>query len=86
MQLDDIHCAHCQSRAIDHAANIAVERNVIELPLRCMGFALILLGRVMHGLELRLPIQRIRVHYHLGIEAMQIAVIGNHQRVDLDQR
>ena len=86
MQLDDIHRTHGQSCAIDHAANGAIEGHIVELPLGSVGLPLVFLRRIVHRLQLRLTIQRVRVDNHFGVKAMEIPLVGDHQRVHLNQR
>src|SRR5690606_10973734 len=47
MQLDDVHCAHSQTSAVDHTPDVAIERHIVEVELRCMRFARIVLGGVV---------------------------------------
>ena len=58
---------------------------IVELPLGGVGFTLVLLAGVVHLPQPALPIQGITVHANLGVQAVQIALFGNHQRNDFDQ-
>ena len=86
MELDDIHRAHGKASTVNHATNAAIQRHIIEFPLRGMRLSLVLLRRVMHRLQFGLAIQCVGIHNDFGIEAMQIAFIRNDQRIDLNQR
>ena len=86
MQLNDVHGAHRQARAVNHATNVAVQRDVVQFPLRSLRFARIFLRLVAHFAQIRLAEQRVAVSAQLAVEADQIALFGDNQRVDLDQR
>ena len=43
---NDVHGRHCQAGAVDHAAHVAVEFDVIEAVLRGLNFQRILFGNV----------------------------------------
>ena len=45
----------------------------------------ILLVEVAQLHDLGLPIERVAIEVHLGVERHQVAVFGDHQRIDLDQ-
>ena len=44
MKLDDIHRPHCQTGAVYHAADTAIQRDIVELPLRSVRFTLVFLA------------------------------------------
>ena len=46
VKLDDVHGGHGQSGAVDHAADVAVERDVVEVVSGGLDLALVLLGPV----------------------------------------
>ena len=85
MQVDDVHGTHGQTGTVDHAANVAFQGYVVQLELGSVGFARIVLGRIVEGLQLRLTVHGVGVDVDLGIEAMQIAVSLDHQRVHFQQ-
>ena len=85
MQVDDVHGTHGQAGAVDHAADVAFQRDVVQLPLLRMGFTGVVLGRVVHGAQLRLTVQGVAVDVDLGIQAVQVAVFLDHQRVHFQQ-
>ena len=47
-ELDDIHRRHGEARAVDHAADIAIQGYVVEIPLRGPRFAFIFLAGIVH--------------------------------------
>ncbi len=51
-----------------------------------MGLARVILGRVSHVAKLGLAVDRVTVDIDLGIQAVQVAVGLDHQRVHLKQR
>src|SRR5690606_31983974 len=46
VQFDDVHGAHGQASAVDHAADVAIEGHVVEIPLCRVRLALVLLGGI----------------------------------------
>ncbi|MNQ24133.1 hypothetical protein D3C85_373180 [compost metagenome] len=85
MQVDDVHGAHGQAGTVDHATDVAFQGHVVQFELGSVGFARIVLGRIVHGTQLRLAVQGVAVDVDLGIQAMQVAVGLDHQRVDFQQ-
>src|SRR6185436_12457443 len=85
-QLDDVHRRHREAGAVDHAADVAVEVNVIEVELRGFDLERILFAEVAQLLDVGMPIQRVVVEVHLRVERQQIPGRGDDQRVDLEQR
>ena len=86
MQLNDVHGAHRQARTVNHAADVTVQRHVVQLPLSSLRFTRVFLRLVAHFAQIRLAEQRVAVSAQLAVEADQIALGRDHQRVDLDQR
>ena len=86
MQVNDIHGTHGQTGTIDHATDIAVEGNIVELPCRSFSFAGIFLRWIAHGLQVFVTIQGVAIDTQLGIQAMHIAFSGDNQWVNFDQR
>jgi hypothetical protein len=69
--------------AVDHAADRAVERDVGEVVLRGLDLLLVLLRLVAQRHDLGMAVERVRIEGDLGVEAAQLAVGGDDQRVDL---
>src|SRR5690606_27694626 len=80
VQVDDVHGTHGQTGTVDHAADVAVQSHVVQLELGSVGFTRIVLGRVMHGAQLGLAVQGVAVDVDLGVQAVQVAVLLDHQR------
>src|SRR6478609_9126900 len=83
VQLDDVHRRHGETGAVDHAADVAVERHVSEVPLGGLDFLGVLFGLVAQRLDVVVAEQRVAVEGHLGVEDAQVAVLHDDQRVDL---
>ena len=64
----------------------AVELDVVERELRRLDFERRLLGQVAQRLDVGVPVERVVVEIHLGIEREQAAVVGHDERIDLDER
>src|SRR5690606_2501031 len=56
-----------------------------QFELGSMGFTGVVLGRVVHGAQLGLTIQGVGVDVDLGIQAVQVAIGLDDQRVDFQQ-
>ena len=50
-----------------------------------MGFTRVVLGRVVHGAQLGLTVHGVGVDVDLGVQAVQVAVLLDHQRVHFQQ-
>src|SRR5690606_38678222 len=86
VQLDDVHGRHGEAGAVDHAADLAVQLDVVQRPLGGFQLGGVLLVRIAHVLDILVPEQRVVVEVHLGVERDHVAGAGNDQRVDLDDR
>src|SRR5688572_20076265 len=86
IKLDDVHGRHGKAGAVHHAADVAVELDVIEVVLAGLQLRRILLVLVAHLLHVLVAVERVVVEVHLGIERDHVAGTGHHQRVDLDDR
>ncbi len=75
-----------EARAVHHAADLTVELDVVQRVLGGLGLGRILLVEIAQRLELLVPLERVVVEIHLGIERDHLARAGHDQRVDLDQR
>ena len=71
--------------AVDHAGDIAIERNVVQLVLRGGALHFIFLAGIAPGGQLLLAEQRVVLDVDLGVERHQLAVAGHDQRIDFDQ-
>ena len=85
LELDDVHGGHGEAGAVDHAADGAVELHVREPEPRGLHLGGLLLVEVAQRGDVGMAEQRVVLETDLGVEAEQIALLGHHQRVDLDQ-
>ena len=86
IELDDVHRRHGEAGAVHHAADLAVELDVVEVVLGGLELGRILLVLVAQLLDVLVAEQRVVVEVHLGIERDDVARAGDDQRIDLDQR
>src|SRR5262249_35637739 len=68
VELDDVHRRHGEAGAIDHAGNVAVEANVIEVGLGGFDFAGIFLGDVAVSGDVVVAEEGVVVKIQFGIE------------------
>ena len=85
VELDDVHRRHGKARAIDHAADIAVERHIGEVPFGGLDFLGVLFGLVAQGLDVVVPEQRIAIERSPWRREPAGAVVHDDQRIDLEQ-
>src|SRR5690606_27239761 len=85
VQLHDVHGTHGQTYAVHHAADVAIQCDIVQFPLGGQRFTGIILAWVMHFAQFWLTEQCVTVDIYLAVEAVQIAFFGNNQRVDLQQ-
>ena len=86
VELDDVHRGHREAGAVHHAADLAVERDVVEVVFRRLDFLLVFFGLVAQRRDVGMAEQRVVVEADLGVEADQLLVLGDDQRIDLQQR
>src|ERR1700738_406349 len=86
VEFDDVHRRHRQAGAVDHAADVAVKRDVVEIVFRRLDFLGIFLGLVAQRQHFRVAIERVVVERYLGVEHTQVALFGDDQRGDLQHR
>src|SRR5438874_6699313 len=85
-QLDDVHRRHRQAGAVHHAADVAVEMDVIEIELRRFDLERILLAEIAQLLDVWMTIERVVVEGHFRVERNEIARGRDDERVDLEER
>ena len=85
VELDNVHGRHGEAGAIDHAADRAVERDVIEIEFRRLDLLLVLFVQIAQRGDVGVAIERVVVEADLGIEADQLAGFGDDQWIDLEQ-
>src|SRR5690606_7154640 len=86
VQLDDVHGGHGKTGAVDHAGDVAVQRDVVEAVLVGDVFLLVFLRRITHLGQVRVAEHGGVVEVDLGVQHHDAVVGGDDQRVDLDQR
>ena len=86
VELDDVHGRHGEAGAVDHAADLAVELDVVEVVLGGLDLGGVLLLDVAQLLHVLVAEEGVVVEVDLGVEAHDLAGLGHHQRVDLQQR
>src|SRR5215213_3650825 len=82
-QLDDVHRRHREPRAVDHAGDVAVELDVVEVELRRLDLQRLLLVQVAQGVEVRVAEHRVVVEGDLGVEREEAAVLRQEEGVNL---
>ena len=73
VELDDVHGRHGEAGAVDHAADGAVERDVVEIELRGLGLLLVFLVEIAQRDDVGMAVERVVVEADLGVEADQLA-------------
>ena len=68
VELDDVHRRHREAGAVDHAADRAVERDVVEVVLGRLDLLGVLLALVAQRDDVGMAIERVVVERHLGVE------------------
>ena len=86
VELDDVHGGHGEAGAVDHAADLAVELDVVEVVLGGLDLGRVFLVDVAQLGDVLVPEERVVVEVDLGVEAEELAGLGHDQRVDLEQR
>ncbi|EAU64946.1 conserved hypothetical protein [Stigmatella aurantiaca DW4/3-1] len=85
-QLDGVHGGHGQARAVHHAADVAVQRDVGQVELLGLRLAGLLFRQVAVVEQLLVLEERVLVEGHLRVERHHAAVLQDDERVDLHQR
>ena len=85
IELDDVHGRHGEAGAVDHAADGAVERHIVEIVARRLDLLGVLFGRIAQRGDVGMAIERAVVKADLGVEADQRADLGDDERIDFQQ-
>ncbi len=80
---DRVHRAHRQPRTVDDAPDVAVERDVVQVVTARLDLLRVLLVEVAQLRDLALAEQRVVVEPDLAVERNQVAVVGDHEGIDL---
>jgi hypothetical protein len=83
VELDDVHRGHGKARAVDHAADLAVQRDVVQVMLGRGQFLGVLLRLVAQCCDIGMAVDRVAVEAELGVQNLERAGVGHDQRVDL---
>lgn len=67
--------------AVNHTTDVTVQRNVVQFPLCSLCFTRIFLRLVTHFAQIRLAEQCVAISAQFAVEANQIALFGNDQRL-----
>ena len=84
--LDDVHRRHREAGAVDEAADVAVERHVVEARGLRLELDRVLLVRVLEVLPLGVAELGVVVEVDLRVERDDVAALGDDERVDLAER
>ena len=85
-QFDNVHRPHRQSRAVDHAADVPLELDVVQIRLRGLDLERILLVEVAEQLQFGVPFEGVVVKVHFRIERQDPSVLRDHERIDFGKR
>ena len=85
VELDDVHRRHRQARAVDHAADVAVQGDVVEADARAPACPALLLVGVAECGQVRVAEERVVVQVDLRVERDHLPLLRHDQRVDLRQ-
>ena len=84
--LDDVHRGHREAGAVDEAADVAVERDVVQAGRGRLELDRVLLVLVLELGPVLVPELRVIVEVDLRIERDDVAVLEDGERVDLQER
>src|SRR2546423_3416974 len=84
-ELDDVHRRHREARAVDHAGDVAVELDVVEVELRRLDLERLLFVEVAQRVEVRVAEQGVVVKVDLRVEPEEPPVLRQKERVDLHE-
>src|SRR6185437_2993543 len=85
VQLDEVHGRHRESRAVDHARDITVQGNVVELMLTGTALHRVFLAGIAQLRKIRMPEYRVGIDVDLGIERNELAGLRHDEGIHLDQ-
>src|SRR6185437_4582498 len=85
VQLDQIHGRHREARAVDHACDVTVQRDVVELVLAGAALHRIFLGRIAKLCQIRMPEYCVGIDVDFGVERNKLAGFGHDERIHLHE-
>ena len=83
---DHVHRRHREAGAVDDAADVAVEADIVEVVLGGLDLARVFLRMIAHVGDVAAAEQGVVVERHLGVERQHAVVLRHHQRIDFDHR
>jgi len=83
---NDVHGGHRETRAIDHAGDVAVELDVVQAVLGGFDFERIFFVEIAQFAKFFVTEQAVVVERHLGVESDEPAIAGNDARIDFQHR
>src|SRR3990167_3326567 len=86
VQLDQVHGRHREAGAVDHAADVAGQRDVTDFAFFRGDFFRVDLAVVVHRGQIFMAEHCVVVDADLAVERHQVAGRGNDQRIDLGHR
>ena len=85
VEFDDIHSGHGKTGAVDEAANVTSDMDVVEVEVLGVLFARVILSLVLLSGEILLTEQSVGVDGDLGISSEHLSLLGKNEGVDLDE-
>src|SRR5438552_4061785 len=85
-QFDDVHCRHCQARAVHHACHVAVELDIVQSELARFDFQRIFFVQVAQFLDIFMPVERIVIEVHFRVQRVDFVVAGDEEGIDFGKR
>src|SRR5262245_38343959 len=85
-QLDDVHRRHRQPGAVDHAGDIAVELDVVEVVFGGFDLERRFFVEVAQLSVFFVAVERVVVEIDLRVQRVKLAVFGQQEGVDLEER
>src|SRR2546425_1159364 len=82
--LDDVHRGHGEASAVDHAADAAVELDVIEAVLRSFDFERVFFVEIAKAAKFLVTKQAVVIERHLGVKGDQLPIAGEDAGIDLE--
>ena len=84
-EFDDVHGCHRQTCAVHHTADVAFQRNVVQVEFGCFQLAFVFLRFVTQFSDFRQAVERVAVDTDFAVHAGQCAVFADCQRVHFKQ-
>src|SRR5207253_6053966 len=85
VELDDVHGRHGETGAVDHAADSAFQRDVVEIVFGRLDLFVVFLAQVAQRGNVGVAIKRVVVEANLGVETDQLPGLGDDERIDLEE-